>query len=250
MVRRSVVLLALLVLVGGAAWALGSSGGADACPKPYPDPPADVTNQMAISYATGYEATVAYNRICDAGRYGLGESTASTEHYVVDRTDDAVVVFAQQAYYYSTASASGDGATSGVYYVSNGSAVRVPHYGATQLHPDTYAGSGNGETVRGGQEIRVYNFASEPRNVTLLLRYVGDVRTAVAYSGEHDLEGRTGRRLFDVANRTGQYELVVRTGTGREASAEFTLSESSPPAVVVYVTPDGRGRIARVPARA
>lgn len=247
MVRRSVVLLALLIAVGGAAWTLGS-GNVGACPKPYPDPPTEVSNQTAISYATDYEATVAYNRICDAPKYGLGETTASTEHYVLDRTNGAIVVFAQQAYHYSTSSASADGATSGLYYVSNGSAVRVPHYGATHVDLDTYSGPASAETVRGDQEVGVYNFAGEPRNVTITFRFVGGDPATVVYQDAHELDGRTGIRLFDVANRTGRYELVVRTDTGRETSAEFTISESYPPPVVVYVTTDGQVRIARVPA--
>lgn len=237
----------LLSMAGCSSVGISSTDTAPAadCPRESPQPPATVSEENAKSFAETAEAARAYNRICTYRSFGLGETTAPKRLAIDLRTDEGFYVFAQQPYYYSTSDSEADGATSGVYLVGNGTSVRVSHYGAEQRSSETYAATGSSENVRGGQDVRLYNFATEVRSLHVTLRYANASSPEIAYDESHSVAGVSGVRLLDVATRRGTYDLSVVDRSGRRLTYSFALTADYPPAIAIYVGPDGEVDVGR-----
>ena len=244
MVTRTALVVALLLVFSGCIAPLSSEQSPAECPKSYPSLPDSVTEENAKSFAETYEAAVAHNQICHADDYGLEPTVASKELSIEMRTDDDVYVFAQQPYHFSDAGGEADGATSAVYFVGDGTAERVSHGDADQLRPETFAAENGSENVDYGQEIRVFNFANQTQSLQVSLRYTSDSSARVALNETYSLAGTTGIRLLEVANQKGNYTVTVSTDSGSEATRRFTLTESYPEPVSVFVAPDGDVQIA------
>lgn len=246
---KRLLVVALLFVVVGFSW--GGSLATDTapavdCPKDAPQPPATVSEDAAKSFAEAAEAARAYNEICTYRSFGLGETTASKHVAIEMRTDEGFYVFARQPYHYSTRDTEADGATSGVYFVGNSTSVRVSHYGAEQRSPESYAAPNPSANVRGGQDVRLYNFDAETRSLHVTLRYVDESAPEPAYDESHSVAGVSGVRLLDVATRNGTYDLAVIGRSEQRVTYSFTLTDDHPPAIAIYVGPDGEINVGRV----
>lgn len=248
MVARTALVVALLLVFSGCVAPLSSEQSPAECPRSYPSPPDSVTEQNAKSFAETYEAAVAHNQICHADDYGLEPTVASKELSAEMRTEDGVYVFARQPYHFSDAGGEADGATSAVYFVGDGTAERVSHGDANQLRPEPFAAENDSANVGFGQEIRVFNFANQTQSLQVSLRYTNDSSAQVALNETYAVDGTTGIRLLEVANQSGNYTVAVSSDSGSEATRQFSLTESYPAPVSVFVAPDGEVQIASKPA--
>lgn len=241
---RTALVVALLLVFSGCVAPLSAEQSPAECPRSYPSPPDSVTEQNAKSFAETHEAAIAHNQICHADDYGLEPTVASKELTVEMRTDDGFYVFARQPYHFSDAGGEADGYTSAVYFVGNDTAERVSHRDADQFRPETFTAENDSANVDYGQEIRVFNFADGTRSLQVSLRYTSDSPAQVALNETYAVDGTTGIRLLEVANQSGNYTVTVSSDSGSEATRQFTLTESYPAPVSVFVAPDGDIQVA------
>ena len=243
-VPRAAFAVALLLVLSGCIAPLSANQSSAECPRSYPDPPDSVTEQTAKDFAESHEEAVAHNRVCRFDDYGLEPTVASKELSVEMRTDAGFYVFAQQPYHYSNAGGEADGATSAIYRVGDGTAERVSHGDADQISPATFAAENDSANVGYGQEIRVFNFANETQSLRVSLRFTSDSDNQTALDETYAVDGTTGIRLLEVARQSGNYTVTVSSDSGSEATRRFTLTESYPAPVSVFVAPDGEIQIA------
>lgn len=242
-----VLAIALLLVLTGclSGWGVSNSTPTD-CPEATPQPPAEVSEEAATEFAAAAEEIEAHNRVCDEDSFGLTGTTALKKLNVEMRTDNGFFVFAQQPWSVSTNEFHADGATSGVYFIGNGTAVRVSHYGAEQHSVEPYEATNTSENVRGGPDVRLYNFASSPQSLRVILRHTDNSASEVAYNASHSIQGESGLQLSEVTTRTGTYEFSVESDSGQQATHTFTLSDTNPPVMGIYVGPDERIYVDRI----
>lgn len=242
----SVALAFLLILSGCASEPPGGEPQSlnENCGVELPEPPQNLTNDTAVTFAEEYQRSLTYNQICSKEEYGLDDTTASSAVSLEFSTSDAKYIFAQQAFSYSTGQATADGAYSSVYRVSEGTFSRVQHYGAEQRPVETYSGPPTADSFDRPLEFRLYNFANESRSASINLYYRNN--SELAFHDRVDLDGTKGIQLTKVANRSGKYSLLV-TSESEQSRYEFNLADKTNNTVAIYIPPQGQPVIGRVP---
>lgn len=229
------------------------------CPRPLPDPPEVVTAERALAFAETYEANRTYNRICTKDRFGLTPTTASEALHVEHRTAEGAYVFARQPFWYTEVRSEGDrstevhadGASSAVYFVGNGTYGRVTHRPGTVWRVDTYAPNGSDDSTgpEATRSIRLYNFGSEDRTVSVRFQYLNATTPVTVLNETLRVGAEDGFYFRDVAARPGRYRLAVTVGDGPTRTLRVSIPESGRwlPDVAAYVAPDGDLSLTLVP---